>query len=162
MKIHGLAILCWGVAFFMWKDYFTNPTRQVAIDNLAFITGKLTSAGNEMSMPSGAASGHYIIIEEANRTFIPFKINWQQFIAEVPKGAVIMMAYSREEDPMASKKGIPVFSLKYNHKEYISEAGDVSWYNNAIIHKRNVAIYVTLGGFVLFGIVWWIRKKFFK
>ena len=162
MKIHALAILCWCVAFFMWKDYFTSPRQLVTKDKLAYVTGTLSSAGNEISLPSGYSSGHFIIIKEANRTFKPGGIKWGDFIDEVPEGATITMAYSPEENIMVAAKGVPIFSLKCKNKEYITNADDVSWYNKAIIKKRNAAIYVTLGGFVLFGLVWWIKRRFFK
>ncbi len=162
MKIHALAIMCWCVAFFMWKDYLTNPRQLVTKDKLAYVIGTLSSAGNEISLPSGSSTGHYIIIKEANRTFIPSGIRWGDFIDEVPDSATITMAYSPEENIMATKNGVPIFSLKYKDKEYISDADTVAWYNNAIIRKRNIAIYVTLGGFVLFGLVWWIKRRFSK
>lgn len=162
MKIHALALLCWCVAFFMWKDYFQSPRQLVSKDKLAYVTGTLSSAGNEISLPSGYSSNHYIIIKEANRTFIPSGIKWGDFVDEVPERATITMAYSPEENLNVVAKGVTIFSLKYKNKEYISDADTVKWYNDAIIKKRNSAIYVTLGGFVLFGLVWWIKRRFFK
>jgi len=163
LRLHALAILCFSTAFFFWKDYFENPREYVEKNKLAYISGHLVSAGNEIYLPSGSSSGkHYIIIKEANRNFIPNSIDFPAFVDEVPEGAVITMAYSPEEDPKATKKGIPVFSLKYNNKEYIKDADDVSWYNNAIKKKRNTAIFVTLAGFAAIALVEFIRRKFFK
>ena len=76
--------------------------------------------------------------------------------------ATITMAYSPEENPKVSGEGIPIFSLKYNNKEYISDADDVAWYNKAIDKKRNTAIYATLAGFLALGLVEIIRRRFLK
>lgn len=162
MKIHALAIMCWCVAFFMWKDYFSSPRQLLTKDKLAYVTGTFSSAGNEVSLPSGYSSGHYIIIKEADRTLNPVGIKWGDFIDEVPEGASITMSYSPEENLKIAGKSVPIFSLKYKNKEYITDADSVAWYNNAILKKRNTAMYVTLGGFVLFGLVWWIKRRFFK
>ncbi|MGG9972228.1 hypothetical protein ACQ33O_10580 [Ferruginibacter sp. SUN002] len=162
LKIHALAIMCLSAAFFFWKDYFQNPRQLVTKDKLAYVTGTLSSAGNEIYLPSGSSGGHYVIIKEANRTFIPNGIKWGDFVDEVPTGATITMSYSPEENLMVAKKGVTVFSLKYKDKEYISDADTLKWYNDAILKKRNIAIYLTLGGIAAFVLVWWIKRRFFK
>ena len=162
LKLHSLAIMAFVVAFLFWKDYLTHPHQKVEKGKLAHITGTLSQAGNNISLPSGSSAGHYIILKEANTTFIPTKIDFGDFINEVPEGATITMSYSPEENPQITNEGIKIFSLKYNNKEYITDADDVEWYNNALDKKRNTAIYTTLAGFLAIGLVEIIRRKFLK
>lgn len=162
LKLHSLAIMAFVVAFLFWKDYLTKPHQKVEKGKLAHISGTLSGAGNTISLPSGYSSSHYIIIKEANTTFIPVHIKWSEFVDEVADSAKITMAYSPEENPQITGEGIPIFSLKYNNKEYISDADDVEWYNKAIDKRRNTAIYATLAGFLALGLVEVIRRRFLK
>lgn len=162
LKLHALSIMAFVVAFLFWKEYLTKPHQKVAKEKLAHITGTLSQAGNTILLPSGYSSSHYIIIKEANTTFIPAYINWSEFVDEVADSAKITMAYSPEENPKVSGEGIPIFSLKYNNKEYITETEAIEWYNKTIDKKRNTAIYATLAGFLALGLVEIIRRRFLK
>jgi hypothetical protein len=162
LKLHSLAIMAFVAAFLFWKDYLTKPHQKVEKGKLAQISGTLSGAGNNISLPSGSSSGHYIIIKEANTTFIPARIKWSEFVDEVADSAIITMAYSQEENPKITGEGIPIFSLKHNNKEYITETEAIEWYNKTIDKKRNTAIYATLAGFLAIGLVEVIRRKFLK
>ncbi|MES2431734.1 MAG: hypothetical protein V4556_12415 [Bacteroidota bacterium] len=162
LKIHALAILLWFAAFFMWKDYFQQPRQMMERGKYTYFTGTYSSAGNEIYLPSGHSGNHYIILKEASRTFIPEAIDWSAFIDEVPTDTKFTVGFSPEEDPKVSGKGIRTFSLKYNNKEYINDQDAVTWYNKSIIKRRNTALYFTLAGFAAFGLVWWIKRRFFK
>lgn len=162
LKLHALAIMAFVAAFLFWKDYLKHPHEKIDKNKLAHITGTMSSAGNMMSLPSGTSTGHYIIIKEANTSFIPAGINWSEFIDEVPDSAKVTMSYNAQENPQVANEGIQIFSLKYNNKEYFSEPDDVSAYNKAIDKKRNTAIYATLAGFLAIGLVEFIRRKFLK
>ncbi len=162
LKLHSLAIMAFVAAFLFWKDYITKPHEKIEKGKLAHITGTYSSAGTTISLPSGYSSGHYIIIKEANTTFIPSGIHWSEFVDEVPDSAQITMSYNAQENPMVANEGIEVFSLKYNNKEYFSEPDDVSSYNKAIDKRRNTAIYATLAGILALGLVEVIRRRFLK
>lgn len=162
LKLHSLAIMAFVAAFLFWKDYITKPHEKIEKGKLAHITGTYSSAGTTISLPSGYSSGHYIIIKEANTTFIPSGIHWSEFVDEVPDSAQITMSYNAQENPMVANEGIEIFSLKYNNKEYFSEPEDVSSYNKAIEKRRNTAIYATLAGLLAIGLVEIIRRRFLK
>lgn len=162
LKLHSLALIAFVVAFLFWKDYLTKPHQKAEKNKLAQITGTLSQAGKTVSLPSGYSSGYYIIIKEANTTFIPSAIEYSEFTNEVPEGAEITMTYSPEENPKITGDGIKIFSLKYNNKEYITTADAIAWYNKALDKKRNSAIYATLAGFLAIGLVEFIRRKFLK
>lgn len=161
LKLHALAILAFATAFFFWKDYLKHPHHKVDKNKLAHFSGTLSSAGDLLSLPSGYSSGHYIILKEAQTSFIPSGLDFGDFLNEVPEGAQITMAYNPEENPKITGEGIAVFSLKYQNKEYIT-ADTVQWYNDAIDKRRNTAIYTTLAGFLAIGLVEFIRRKFLK
>ena len=160
LKLHSLALIAFVVAFLFWKDYLTKPHQKAEKNKLAQITGTLSQAGKTVSLPSGYSSGYYIIIKEANTTFIPSAIEYSEFTNEVPEGAKITMTYSPEENPKITGDGIKIFSLKYNNKEYITTADAIAWYNKELDKKRNAAIYTTLAGFLAIGLVEFIRRKF--
>lgn len=162
LKLHSLGIIAFVVAFLFWKDYLTHPHQKVEKGKLAHITGTFSQAGKTISLPSGYSNGNYIIIKEANTTFIPAGIKYNEFTDEVPEGAKITMTYSPEENPQITGDGIKIFSLMYNNKEYMTDADDVEWYNKAIDKKRNTAIYTTLAGFLAIGLVEVIRRRFLK
>lgn len=161
LKLHTLALLAFATAFFFWKDYLKQPHHKVDKNKLAHFSGTLSSAGDLVSLPSGSSSGHYIILKEANRSFIPSGLDFGDFLDEVPDSAKITVAYNPEENPKTAGEGIAVFSLQYNNKEYIT-ADTVQWYNDAIDKRRNAAIYTTLAGFLAIGLVEIIRRKFLK
>ncbi len=117
-----------------WKDYLTKPHQKVAKEKLAHITGTLSQAGNTISLPSGYSSSHYIIIKEANTTFIPAYINWSEFVDEVADSATITMAIVRKK---IRKLLVKVPFAKHNNKEYITETEAIEWYNKTIDKKRN-------------------------
>lgn len=162
LKLHSLAIMAFVAAFFFWKDYFKYPHEKIDKNKLAHITGTLSSAGNYISLPSGTSGSRYIIIKEANTSFIPAGIKWSEFINEVPDSAKITMSYNGQENPQVTNNGIEIFSLKYNNKEYFSEPDDVTYYNKNIDKRRNIAIYTTLAGFLVLIIVEVIRRRFLK
>ena len=162
LKLHALALLVFIVAFLFWKDYVTHQHQKLDKDKLAHITGTLSTAGDNLSLPSGTVRGHFIIIKEAQTTFIPSGLIFGDFIDEVPEGAKITMSYNPQENTQVAGEGIQIFSLKYNNKEYFTDADDVSSYNNAIDKRRNIAIYTTLAGFLAFGLVEIIRRRFLK
>ena len=161
LKLHALAILAFATAFFFWKDYLKHPHHKVDKNKLAHFSGTLSSAGDLLSLPSGYSSGHYIILKEAQTSFIPSGLDFGDFLNEVPEGANITVAYNPEENPKITGEGIAVFSLQYKNKEYIT-ADTVQWYNDAITKRRNTAIYTTLAGFLAIGLVEFIRRKFLK
>ncbi|MFN8284319.1 MAG: hypothetical protein U0U67_13955 [Chitinophagales bacterium] len=162
LKLHALAIMAFVAAFLFWKDYFTKPHQHLDKTTLSHITGTLSQAGTTLSLPTGYSTGNYIIIKEANTTFIPAGIKWSMFVDEVPEGATITMSYDPQENPKVAGKGIDIFSLKYNDKEYFSEPDDVTYYNKNIDKRRNTAIYATLAGFLAVIVVELIRRRFLK
>lgn len=161
LRLHSLGLLAFFTAFFFWKDYLKQAHHHVDKNKLAHISGTLSSAGNTMSLPSGYTTGHYIILKEANTSFIPTGLDFGDFLNEVPEGAKISLSYNPEENPKITGKGISVFSVQYNNKEYVT-ADTIQWYNDAIDKRRNTAIYTTLAGFLAIGLVEFIRRKFLK
>ena len=162
LKLHSLAIMAFVAAFLFWKDYLSKPHQKLESNKLAHITGTLSTAGDNLSLPSGTTRGHFIIIKEANTTFIPTGADFSAFIDEVPQDSKITMSYNPQENPQVTNNGIEIFSLKHNNKEYITNADDVSGYNKNIDKKRNTAIYATLAGFLAIGLVELIRRRFLK
>lgn len=159
LRLHSLGLVALVTAFLFWKDYLKHPHHPVDKNKLAHFSGTLSSAGNTMSLPSGYTTGHYIILKEANTSFIPDGLDFGDFLNEVPEGANITVAYNPEENPKITGEGIAIFSLQYNNKEYIT-ADTVQWYNDAIKKRRNTAIYTTLAGLLAIGLVEFIRRKF--
>ncbi len=94
MQLHALALLAFAVSFFFWKDYLTHPHQKIEKNNLAHITGTFSQVGKTMSLPSGNSVGEYIIIKEAQTSFIPAGIHYNDFVDEVPEGAKITMSYN--------------------------------------------------------------------
>jgi hypothetical protein len=162
VRLHTLAFLCWGVAFFFWKDYFTHPHHAVTRAELVAFTGTFSQAGTLISLPSGSQSGNYLLLENAARSLNPGHIDDFRAVQQTPKGTSVTVAHSPEVDPTSAGDAAVIFSLRIEGKEHIDTDAQITSYNARLEKKRRDATFTTLGGFALFGLVAWIRKRFLK
>lgn len=163
VRLHALAFLCWSVAFFFWKDYFTHAHHQVTREELVPFTGTMTQTGRLISLPSGHQGGHYLLLEESQRSLdIAYFDDLRAFQEHTPKGATLTITHSPEIDLRTSGESATAFSLVYQGKERIDTESQIKSYNAAIVKKRNNAAATTVGGFFLFGLVWFVHRRFFK
>jgi hypothetical protein len=120
----------------------------------------MTQTGTLISLPSGSQSGHYLLLEESQRSLdIGHVDNFRDFQEHTPKGATLTVTHSPEVDLRSSGESATIFSLVHEGKERIDTELQIKSYNAHIEKQRNAAAVTTLGGFALFGLVWLIRKK---
>lgn len=158
LQVNALALLCWAVAFFFWKDYLTHPHQRVTVEGLAHTTGPLHRLDSMVSLPSGSRSGYWLMMESPRRDFnVSLGLNIREASDELREGTEVTVGYSPEVEPEASTAD--AFSLKRGDKEYLSPELQVKSYNDALDRKQRMAIYTTVGGFVALGLVELIRRK---
>ncbi|MFO0760985.1 MAG: hypothetical protein U0359_31195 [Byssovorax sp.] len=162
LRLHTLALLCWCVAFFMWKDYLTHPHHRVTRGELVSFSGTFSQAGTLISLPSGYASGNYILLKEAQRSLSPgYFDDFRAFEQSTREGEPVTVLHSPEVDLRASGDAAVVFSVVTGGKEHIDTEAQIRSYNEHLDRRLRDASLTTLGGFVLFGLVWGIKRRFF-
>lgn len=162
-RLHTLALLCWFVAALFWKDYFTHPHRQLTRGDLVSFTGTMTQVGTLISLPSGTQSGKYLLLEEAKRSLdVGYVDDFLSFQRYTPEGATLTVTHSPEVDLRTPGESATVFSIQYQGKERVDTDAQLKSYNGHIAKKLRDATFTTLGGFVLFGLVWFVHKRFLQ
>lgn len=163
LRVNVIALLCWCVAFFAWKDLYTHPHRKVTVEGLVYTTGPVDQLAGTVSLPSGTQAGYWMMLVDPRRDFtIPLGLDFRKLAREAPKGTQVTVGHSPEVDPASSGATVVAFSLKRGDREYLSPGSLIRSYNEAIDRKLRLAIGCTLGGFAALGLVWWIRKRFFR
>lgn len=158
LKINALAFLCWAVAFFAWKDYLTHPHARVTVESLVYTTGPVKHLAGTISLPSGSQAGYWLMLSDPRRDFnIPLGLDMQKLARDAPEGTALTVGHSPEVDPASASA--TAFSLRRGDVEYLDPPALIRSYNGALDGKVRLAGGCTAGGFVLLGLVWWIRKR---
>lgn len=158
LKINVLAFLCWGVAFFAWKDYLTHPHAKVTPEGLVYTTGPLKHLAETVSLPSGSQAGYWLMLSDPRRDFnVPRGLDARKLAREAPEGTQVTVGHSPEVDPAGATAA--AFSLTHGDTEYLDPPALIRSYNAALDGKVRLAGGSTAGGFVLLGLMMWIRKK---